>query len=125
MEPLRAASMEKGSLGLLWEKDGGSTRRKGELDARRLEMACRRLFFGDPRLLVMGVDLVELGDERALRAEGTEGVALRLVLVLTGEVKMAKGAGLTYPASLVEVVLDFLVGLLVMKGSTFSESASS
>ena len=117
--------MEKGSLGLLWEKDGGSRRRKGELDARRLEMAWRRLFLGDPRLLVMGVDLVELGEERALRVEGTEGVALRLVLVLTGEVKMANGAGLTYPASLVEVVFDFLVGLPVMKGSTFSESASS
>lgn len=123
MEPLSAASMEKGSLGL-WEKDGGSMRRKGEVEARRLEMAWRRLFLGDPRLLVMGVDLVELGEERALRADGTEGVALRLVLVLTtGEVKMANGAGLTYPASGVVVVLDFLDGLPVMKGSTFSASA--
>jgi hypothetical protein len=124
MEPLSAASMEKGRPGLLWAKDGGSTRRKGEVDARRLEMAWRRLFFGDPRLLVMGVDLVELGDERALRTEGTEGVALRLALVLAGEVKMEKAAGLTYPASLAVVVFDFLDGLLT-KGSTFSESASS
>ena len=31
--------MEKGSLGLLCEKEGGSTRRNGELEARRLETA--------------------------------------------------------------------------------------
>lgn len=127
MEPLSAASMEKGSPGLLLVKAGGSTRRKGEVEARRLEMAWRRLFFGDPRLLVMGVDLVELGDERALREDETEGVEVRLVLVLMGEVKAGKLAGLTNPASLVMavVVLVFLVGLLKTRGSTFSESASS
>lgn len=48
MVPLSAASMEKGSAP--WEKESGSTRRKGELDARRLEIAWRRLFFGEPRL---------------------------------------------------------------------------
>lgn len=95
MEPLSAASMEKGRLGLLMPKEGGSTRRKGDVDARRLEMAWRRLFFGDPRLLVMGVDLVVLGDAWALRTDGTEGVALRLELVLAGEVKREKLAGLT------------------------------
>ena len=118
--------MEKGRLGLLWVKDGGSTRRKGELDARRLEMAWRRLFLGEPRLLVMGVDLAVLGDESALRTDGTEGVALRLTLLgLTGEVKMEKLAGLMYPASLWLAVLDFLVGLLKTEGSMFSASASS
>lgn len=127
IEPLRAASIEKGRLGLLRLKEGGSTRRKGELDARRLEMAWRRLFLGEPRLLVMGVDLAVLGDERALRTDGTEGVALRLALLgLTGEVKIEKLAGLMYPASmLLLAVLDFLVGLLKTEGSTFSESASS
>lgn len=120
--------MEKGRLGLLRLKEGGSTRRKGELDARRLEMAWRRLFLGEPRLLVMGVDLAVLGEERALRTDGTEGVALRLALLLglMGEVKMEKLAGLMYPASmLLLAVLDFLVGLLKTEGSTFSESASS
>lgn len=119
--------MEKGSPGLLLVKAGGSTRRKGEVEARRLEMAWRRLFFGEPRLLVMGVDLVELGDERDLREDETEGVEVRLVLVLTGEVKAGKLAGLTNPASLAMavVVLVFLVGLLKTRGSTFSESASS
>ncbi len=117
--------MEKGRLGLLWVKDGGSTRRKGELDARRFEMAWRRLFFGEPRLFEMGVDLAVLGDESALRTDGTDGVALRLTLDLMGEVKMEKLAGLMYPASLVLAVLDLLVGLLKTQGSMFSESASS
>jgi len=118
--------MEKGRLGLLCVKDGGSTRRKGELDARRFETAWRRLFLGEPRLVEMGVDLAVLGDESALRTDGTEGVALRLLaLGLIGEVKMEKLAGLMYPASLWLAVLDFLVGLLKMDGSTFSESASS
>jgi len=118
--------MEKGRLGLLCVKDGGSTRRKGELDTRRFETAWRRLFLGEPRLVEMGVDLAVLGDESALRTDGTEGVALRLLaLGLAGEVKMEKLAGLMYPASLWLAVLDFLVGLLKMDGSTFSESASS
>jgi hypothetical protein len=118
--------MEKGRLGLLCVKDGGSTRRKGELEARRFEMAWRRLFFGEPRLLEIGVDLAVFGDESALRTDGTEGVALRLLAVgLVGEVKMENLAGLMYPASLLLAVLDFLVGLLKMDGSMFSESASS
>lgn len=73
MLPFSAASIEKGT-GLLWE-DGGSMRRKGELDARRLERRPRRLFLGDPRLRAIGVELVVLGlvVERALRAEGTAG----------------------------------------------------
>ena len=85
------------------------------------------MFFGEPRLLEMGVDLAVLGDESALRTDTTEGVALRLTLLgLTGEVKIEKLAGLMYPASmLLLAVLDFLVGLLKTEGSTFSESASS
>jgi hypothetical protein len=122
MEPLSAASMENGKLGLLCAKEGGSTRRNGELDARRLEMAWRRLFLGEPRLLVMGVDFAVLGDERALRTDGTEGVA---VSGLTGDVKIENWAGLTNPASQLLLVLDFLVGLLKIEGSMFSESASS
>jgi hypothetical protein len=73
----------------------------------------------------MGVDLAVLGDESALRTDGTDGVALRLTLDLMGEVKREKLAGLMYPASLVLAVLDLLVGLLKTQGSMFSESASS
>ena len=120
--PLSAASMEKGRAGLLWVKDGGSTRRKGELEARRLEMAFMRLCFGEPRLVVMGVDLAVLGDERALRIDGMGGEVPRLVLGCTGEVKRENLAGLTRPASL---VLDLLVGELKTEGSMFSESPSS
>jgi len=116
--------MEKGRPGLLCEKEGGSTRRNGELEARRLEIAWRRLFFGEPRLLVMGVDFAVLGDDGAFRLDGREGVALWLRLGLTGEVKMANLDGFTYPASWLLLVLDFLVGVEAV-GSTFSESSSS
>lgn len=105
-------------------KAGGSTRRNGELEERRcLEMAWMRLCLGEPRLLVMGVDFEELGEERALRIDGTAGEALRLMLGLTGEVKREKLTGFTNPAS--ELVFDFLVGELKMDGSIFSESTSS
>lgn len=107
------------------EKEGGSTRRKGELEARRLEMAWTRLFFGEPRLVLMGVDLAVLGEERALRMEGMLGVAvmLELGLSLVGEVKRENLARLTKPASL--KALDFLVGEQKSDGSTFSEESSS
>jgi hypothetical protein len=80
MLPLSAASMEKGRPGLLLEvKDGGSTRLKGELEARRLERRPMRLCLGEPRLRLMGVELVVLGfgEERALRTEGMAGGVLR------------------------------------------------
>lgn len=114
--------MENGTEGLLWVKEGGSTRLNGELEARRLEMAWRRLFFGEPRVLLIGVDFAVLGDERALRTEGTAGEASRLMLDLTGDVKSENFAGLTKPASL---ILFFLVGEQKMEGSMFSESPSS
>lgn len=120
--PLRAASIEKGSAPC--ENDGGSTRRKGEVDARRLEMACRRLFFGEPRLWLMGVDLAVFGDERDLRTDGTEvaGEAVREVVDLAGDAPRENRAGFTNPWLLVR---DFLLGELKTTGSVFSQSSSS
>lgn len=124
MDPLRAASMEKGRAGLLlFCANGGSTRRKGELEARRLEMAWTRLFLGEPRLVLMGVDFAVLGEERALRTEGRVGVVVRLAVGFRGAVKREKAAGLTKPASL--KVLDLLVGVQKRDGSIFSEESSS
>lgn len=48
-----------------------------------------RLFFGEPRLVLMGVDLAVLGEERALRIEGIVGVAVRLELELGVELECA------------------------------------
>jgi hypothetical protein len=122
MVPLSAASMEKGSA--LCEKEGGSTRRKGELEARRLEMAWTRLFLGDPRLWLMGVDLAVFGEERDLRMEGMEvaGEAVSETLGLAGAATMENLAGFTNPSLLVR---DFLVGELKTAGSLFSQSSSS
>lgn len=116
--------MEKGSAGLLWLNDGGSTRRNGELDARRLEMAWMRLFLGEPRLLEMGVDFAVLGEETALRTDGIAGEAVRPMVGLTGEVTSENLAGLIHPASLA-VVLLFLEGEQKTDGSMFSESKLS
>jgi hypothetical protein len=76
--------MLNGRLGLLCAKEGGSTRRNGELDARRLEMAWMRLCFGEPRLVLMGVDFAVPEGVRILRVDGMEGVALSEML-FTGE----------------------------------------
>lgn len=113
--------MEKGSAPC--EKEGGSTRRKGEVEARRFETACRRLFLGEPRLWLMGVDFAVLGEERALRTEEMEGAgeAVRETLDLAGEATMENRAGLTKPSLLVR---DFLVGELKAAGSVFSQSSS-
>jgi len=105
-------------------KDGGSTRRKGEDEARRFEMAEMRLCLGEPRLLVMGVDLAVLEGVRILRVDMTEGVALSETL-LVGVGTRANLEGLTRSKSRVELVLDFLVGEAKIEGSMFSESASS
>lgn len=126
MVPLSAASMEKGRA-LLCEKDGGSTRRKGELDARRLEMALRRLFLGEPRLWLMGVERAVLGEETDLRVDGAgeagEAEAETLLVGLAGEaVTMEKRAGFAM-ASL--AVRDFLGGEPCATGSAFSQSSSS
>lgn len=72
--------MEKGRLApgvLLGVNEGGSTRLKGELEARRLDRSPTRLCLGEPRVREIGVEFVVLGlgEERALRTEGTEGVA--------------------------------------------------
>lgn len=123
MVPLRAASMLKGRAGLDAEKDGGSTRRKGEEEARRLVMAERRLFFGEPRLVVMGVDLAVLVGVRILREE-MAGVALREAL-LTGDETRLNLEGLTKSKSREELVFDFLVGEAKTEGSMFSESTCS
>jgi len=122
MEPLRAASIEKGRAEplLFCAKEGGSTRRKGELEARRLEMAWTRLFLGEPRLAVIGVDFAVLGEERPLRMEGRVGVKARLAVGLGGAVRRDNPAGLTKPAWF--KVLCFLVGVQKRDGSIFSES---
>lgn len=114
--------MEKGSAGLLWaEKEGGSTRRKGEVEARRLERAPMRLCLGEPRLWLMGVEVVVFGEERVLRTDGMEGEAVRGSLALSGEGTSAKVDGLENPS----VVLDFLEGELEVAGLVFSSSSSS
>lgn len=123
MVPESAASMLKGTDGVDWLNEGGSTRRNGDDEARRLVMALMRLFFGEPRLLLMGVDLV-LEGVRILRADGMEGVALSETL-LTGDETRLNLAGLTKSKSRVELVLDFLVGEAKTEGSMFSESTSS
>lgn len=124
IDPLRAASMLKGAEGLLCEKEGGSTRRKGEEEARRLEMAEMRLCLGEPRLLLMGVDFAVLEGVRILRVDMTEGVALSDTLLAGVETRL-NFEGLTKSKSRLELVLDFLVGEAKMEGSMFSESTSS
>jgi hypothetical protein len=109
--------------GLLWLKVGGSTRRKGDDEARRLEMALMRLCLGDPRLLLIGVDLV-LDGLRVLRVVEMVGVELSETLFM-GVGTRLNLEGLMKSKSRVEVVLDFLVGEAKTEGSTFSESASS
>lgn len=110
--------MEKGSAGLLCtEKEGGSMRRKGELEARRLESRPMRLCLGEPRLWAMGVELVD----KALRTDGTDGEAVRGSALFTGDATSENLDGLENPSE----VFDFLVGELKKEGSTFSESSSS
>lgn len=115
--------MLKGSDGLLCEKEGGSTRRNGEEEARRLEMAEMRLCLGEPRLLLIGVDFV-LEGVRILRVDRTEGGALRGLLFAGVEMRLNL-EGFTKSKSRVELVLDFLVGEAKTEGSMFSESTSS
>jgi hypothetical protein len=81
MVPERAASMLNGRDGLDWLKEGGSTRRKGDDEARRcFEIALMRLFLGDPRDLLIGVDFV-LDGVRIFRVDITDGVALSETLL--------------------------------------------
>jgi hypothetical protein len=122
MVPERAASMLNGRDGLDWLKEGGSTRRKGDDEARRcFEIALMRLFLGDPRDLLIGVDFV-LDGVRIFRVDITDGVALSETLLDETRLNLE---GFTKSKSRVELVLDFLVGEAKIEGSMFSESASS
>lgn len=85
-------------------------------------MALMRLFLGDPRLLLMGVDFV-LEGVRILRVDMIEGVALSETLL--GDETRLNLEGLTKFKSRVELVLDLLVGEAKTEGSMFSESTSS
>jgi hypothetical protein len=116
--------MENGSPGLLWENNGGSTRLNGEPVLRRLERRPIRLCLGEPRLRLIGVELVVLGrcDESAFRTEGIEGEVFTDGTDLDeGDVKMENWTGFEYASP----VFDFLVGELKMDGSMFSASSSS
>jgi hypothetical protein len=115
MVPLSAASIEKGRDGLLWDNCGGSTRRKGDAEARRLEMALMRLWIlGEPRLALMGVEVVVAGVDRVFRSDGSRGAA-------DGEATSENMEGLIES----ELVFDFLLGEVKMEGSIFSASALS
>lgn len=82
----------------------------------------RLWILGEPRLLLMGVDVVVVGEESALRTEGTDGEAVRAGLAcFDGEATRENLEGLENS----ELVLLFLVGELKMAGSMFSESLSS
>lgn len=69
----------------------------------------------------MGVDFVVLGDDRALRTDGIEGVIVIDTLGFCGEVKSENCEGLEHPS----LCLAFLLGELKSEGSRFSESSSS
>lgn len=118
---MRAASIENGKAGLLWGNEGGSTRLNGELEARRLERRPIRLCLGEPRLWLIGVEVLVFGEERALRTEGIEGEAVLAGIGLDGEVNRENCDGFDSPSN----VLDFFVGELKIDGSAFSESSSS
>lgn len=130
MVPLRAASMENGSAGLLLRvKEGGSTRRKGELDVRRLDRRPTRLCLGEPRLRLMGVEEVVFGEDNALRTEGIsagveeipEEMLEMLVLADWDTEVIMNWEGFDSPS----LVLERLVGELKTEGSIFSELKSS
>lgn len=87
-------------------------------------MALRRLFFGEPRLWLIGVDLAVFGEETDLRTDGRDvaGEAVRETLDLAGDATMEKRAGFTKSWLLER---DFLLGELRSAGSAFSQSSSS
>ena len=82
-----------------------------------------RLCFGEPRLWEIGVEAAVLGEERALRTDGTEGESVRgsARFAGAGDVCSENREGFANPSK----ILDFLVGELKIAGSTFSESSSS
>ena len=80
------------------------------------------MFFGEPRLWLMGVDLAVFGEERDLRMDGIEGAgeAVRETLDLAGDATMENLAGFTK-----SLLRDFLVGEPKASGLMFSQSSSS
>jgi hypothetical protein len=81
-----------------------------------------RLFFGDPRLWLIGVEVLVFGDDRALRTEGIDGEAVNGIgLGLDGDVMSKNEEGFENPS----IFLDFFDGELKIEGSMFSESISS
>ena len=123
MLPFKAASIEKGAAELGNGNEGGSTRRNGELEARRLESRPTRLCLGEPRLWLIGVDVVVFGEESALRIEGTVGEAeIGKLGFWYDDGTRENVEGFVNPSV---VVFDFLVGERKMEGLTFSESSSS
>ncbi len=131
MVPPRAASMgNRGAVLLLRVKEGGSTRRKGELDVHRLDRRPTRLSLGDPRLRLMGVEEAAFGKSNALRTEGVgtgvveirpEGILEMLVLAGWDTGVGMNWEGFNSPS----LVLKRLVGELETEGSMFPEPKSS
>lgn len=131
MVPLRAASMENGSAGLLLRvKEGGSTRRKGELDVRRLDRRPTRLCLGEPRLRLMGVGEVVFGEDNALRTEGigtgVEEIRPEEILEILVLADWDTGVSMNWEGfDSPSLVLERLAGELKTEGSMFSELKSS
>jgi len=133
--PERAASMVKGREGLEGLKRGGSTRRKGLEEKRRLLLERRptRLCLGEPRLWEMGVVVVLVGTE----TERDLVLSLMLPVLALPEVKKGELAGVVvdFDAStrvnleallgVPSMALLFLDGEKSMFGSIFSVSNSS
>jgi len=133
--PERAASMVKGREGVEGLKRGGSMRRKGLEEKRRLLVERRptRLCFGEPRLWVMGVVFVLMGTE----TERDLGLGLMLPVQALPETTKGELAGVvvSFGAStrvnletllgVPSMALLFLDGEKRMFGSMFSVSRSS
>lgn len=132
--PEMAASMVKGSDGVEKLKLGGSTRRKGLEEKRRLlESRPTRLCLGEPRLWAMGVVVVLVGTETE------RGLSLGLMLLVLALPVVRKGAlagvmvsfGVSTGTNLKtllgvpSIALLFLDGEKRMFGSMFSVSNSS
>jgi len=129
--PERAASMVKGREGVDGLKRGGSTRRKGLEEQRRLlvERSPTRLCLGEPRLCAMGVAVVLVGTE----TERGLGFGLMLLVVWKGELTgvvvedfdASTRANLETLLGVPSIALLFLDGEKKRFGSMFSVSNSS
>jgi len=129
--PERAASMVKGREGVDGLKRGGSTRRKGPEEQRRLlvERSPKRLCLGEPRLCAMGVAVVLVGTETE------RGFGFGLMLLVVGKGELTEVVVEDFDAStrtnletllgVPSMALLFLDGEKKMFGSMFSVSNSS